>query len=141
MFNKQLLNTQHAVIIQQFGAPEVMKYQDGVDMPERMDSQVLIKVAYAGINPVDYKTRQGKGWGADAIQKNKFDKDDAAILGFDVAGVVVDSNSHKFAIGDNVAALSFDGSCYAEYVAVEATLLAKIPENLTLEQAGALPCI
>lgn len=138
---QQLPTTQHAVLIQAFGEPEVMKYQDGVDMPELTDSQVLIKVAYAGINPVDYKTRQGKGWGADAIQKNKFNKDDAAILGFDVAGVVVESNSDKFAIGDNVAALSFDGSCYAEYVAVEAALLAKIPENVTVEQAGALPCI
>ena len=44
-------------------------------------------------------------------------------------------------IGDDVAALSFDGSCYAEYVAVDADLLAKVPQAVTLEQAGALPCI
>ncbi|WP_296243005.1 MULTISPECIES: NADP-dependent oxidoreductase [unclassified Psychrobacter] len=141
MSDKQLPTTQHAVLIREFGAPEVMKYQDKVAIPELKGNQVLIKVAYAGINPVDYKTRQGKGWGADAIQKNKFDKDEPAILGFDVAGRVVKTHSDKFTVGDNVAALSFDGSCYAEYVAVDADLLAKVPESMTLEQAGALPCI
>ena len=141
MSDRQLPTTQHAVLIREFGEPDVMKYQDGVAIPDLTDNQVLIKVAYAGINPVDYKTRQGKGWGADAIQKNKFAKDEPAILGFDVAGTVVKTNSNKFALGDNVAALSFDGSCYAEYVAVDADLLAKVPQAVTLEQAGALPCI
>ena len=141
MTGKQIPTTQHAVLIREFGEPEVMTYQDKVAIPELKDDQVLIKVAYAGINPVDYKTRQGKGWGADAIQKNKFDKDEPAILGFDVAGSVVKTNSDKFTVGDNVAALSFYGGCYAEYVAVDADLLAKVPESVTLEQAGALPCI
>ena len=141
MSDKHLPTTQHAVQIREFGEPEVMTYQDGVAIPELKDNQVLIQVAYAGINPVDYKTRQGKGWGADAIQKNNFDKDEPAILGFDVAGTVVKSNSDKFTIGDDVAALSFDGSCYAEYVAVDADLLAKVPQAVTLEQAGASPCI
>lgn len=141
MSDKHLPTTQHAVQIREFGEPEVMTYQDGVAMPALKDNQVLIQVAYAGINPVDYKTRQGKGWGADAIQKNNFDKGEPAILGFDVAGIVVKSNSDKFMIGDDVAALSFDGSCYAEYVAVDADLLAKVPQAVTLEQAGALPCI
>ena len=141
MSDKQIPTTQHAVLIREFGEPEVMMYQDDVAIPELQDNQVLVKVAYAGINPVDYKTRQGKGWGADAIQKNKFDHDQPAILGFDVAGEVVKSNNDQFYIGDNVAALSFDGSCYAEYVTVDANLLAKVPESVTLEQAGALPCI
>ncbi|MDN5619597.1 MAG: NADP-dependent oxidoreductase [Psychrobacter sp.] len=137
----QLPNTQHAALIREFGEPEVMVYQDGVDIPELQKDEVLVKVAYAGINPVDYKTRQGKGWGADNIQKQKFDNDQPAILGFDVSGTVVDSNSDKFAIGDRVAALTFTGGCYAQYVAVDTKMLAKVSENVTLEQAGALPCI
>lgn len=141
MSNNQIPNTQHAVLIREFGEPEVMQYQEGVAVPELADEQVLIKIAYAGINPVDYKTRQGKGWGATAIQTEKFDNDQPAILGFDVAGEVVSSNSDKFAIGDRVAALSFSGCGYAQYAAVDAKLLAKVPENVTLEQAGALPCI
>ena len=134
-------NEQHAVLITEFGAPEVMQYQDNVAIAEITNNQVLVKMAYAGINPVDYKTRQGKGWGADNIRKDKFEHDKPAILGFDVAGEVVASNSDKFAIGDKVAALSFAGSCYAEYVAVEAELLTQVPESVSLEQAGALPCV
>ena len=134
-------STQHAVLIHEFGAPEVMSYAEGVAIPKLEDNQVLIKVAYAGINPVDYKTRQGKGWGADNIQQDKFDNNAPAILGFDVAGVVVESNSEQFAVDDRVAALTFKGGCYAQYVAVDAELLAKIPAGVTLEQAGALPCV
>ena len=141
MSNIQIPTTQHAVLIREFGEPDVMNYEDGVAIPDLTEEQVLIKVAYAGINPVDYKTRQGKGWGADNIQKDKFDNNEPAILGFDVAGVIVKSNSEQFAIGDRVAALTFGGGGYAEYVAVDAKLLAKVPESVTLEQAGALPCI
>lgn len=139
--NQPLPTTQHAVLIREFGEPEVMNYQAGVAVPELKDEQVLVKVAYAGINPVDYKTRQGKGWGADNIRKEKFNHDEPAILGFDVAGEVVSSHSDAFAAGDKVAALSFGGGCYAEYVAVDAKLLAKVPETVTLKQAGALPCV
>ncbi|MGP4788905.1 NADP-dependent oxidoreductase [Psychrobacter sp. 1Y11] len=141
MSEQSLPTSQHAAVIHEFGEPEVMKYQSGVEVPEPSAEQVLVKVAYAGINPVDYKTRQGKGWGADKIQTNKFDHNQPAILGFDVAGEVIKSNSAEFAVGDKVAALSFDGSCYAEYVAVDAKLLAKVPGNISLEQAGALPCV
>ena len=141
MSDKKIPTTQHAALIREFGEPEVMIYQDGVAIPELTDNQVLIKITYAGINPVDYKTRQGKGWGAEAIQKDKFDKNDPAILGCDVAGIVVKSTSDEFAVGEQVAALTFDGGGYAEYVAVDANLLAKVPESVTLQQAGALPCI
>ncbi|WP_413189782.1 NADP-dependent oxidoreductase [Psychrobacter sp. AT9] len=141
MSNTQIPTTQQAVLIREFGEPDVMSYEDGVAVPTLADEQVLVKIAYAGINPVDYKTRQGKGWGADNIRKDKFDHDQPAILGFDMSGVVVSSNSEQFAVGDKVAALTFNGGCYAEYVAVDAKLLAKVPESVTLEQAGALPCI
>lgn len=139
--NQQLPTTQYAVLIREFGEPDVMSYQGGVAIPEINNDQVLVKVAYAGINPVDYKTRQGKGWGADSIRQAKFANDEPAILGCDMAGEVVSSNSDGFTVGDKVAALTFDGGCYAEYVAVDAKILAKVPESVTLEQAGALPCI
>lgn len=133
--------SQHAVVITEFGDPDIMRYQAGVTIPELDAEQVLVKVVYAGVNPVDYKTRQGKGWGAANIQKHKFDNDKPAILGFDVAGEVVASRSERFVIGDKVAALSFASGCYAEYVAVDANLLAIVPDNVTLKQAGALPCV
>ncbi len=134
-------NQQRAVLITEFGTPEVMQYQEGIAIPEITDNQVLIRVAYAGINPVDYKTRHGKGWGADISRRDNFAQDKPAILGFDVAGTVAKSHSDRFKVGDKVAALSFDSNCYAEYVAVDAELLALVPESATLEQAGALPCV
>ena len=69
------------------------------------------------------------------------DKNEPAIFGCDVAGIVVKSTSDEFAVCEQVAALTFDGGGYAEYVAVDANLLAKVPESVTLQQAGALPCI
>lgn len=138
--NQKLPTEQHAVVITKFGDPDVMSYQDNVAIPSLKDGQVLVKIAAAGVNPVDYKTRQGKGWGADNIQKAKFDFDDAAILGFDLAGEVIASQSDRFSVGDKVAALNFDGGCYSEFAAVDDNLLAKIPENVSLTQAGALPC-
>ena len=58
-----------------------------------------------------------------------------------MSGTVVKSRSTDFTVGDKVAALTFDGGCYAEYIAVDAKLLAHVPEAVSLEQAGALPCI
>lgn len=138
--NQSLPTSQNAVIITKFGDPDVMSYQDNIAVPKLKDCQVLVKIAAAGVNPVDYKTRQGKGWGAVKIQKDKFDHNKPAILGFDLAGEVIASQSGKFNVGDKVAALNFEGGCYSEFAAVDDDLLAKIPDGVSLTQAGALPC-
>lgn len=136
-----LPTSQAAVSITQFGEADVLTYQDNLPVPTLKDGQVLVKVAYAGINPVDYKTRQGLGWGAESIKNNQFANDEPAILGFDVAGTVVASDSANFEVGDRVAALNFAGGCYAEYVVVAAEVLAKVPESVDLKVAGGLPCV
>lgn len=136
-----LPKTQAAVTITQFGEADVLKYQDNLPMPTIEAGQVLVKVAYAGINPVDYKTRQGLGWGAQSIKNNQFANGEPAILGFDVAGTVVASESSDFQVGDRVAALNFAGGCYAQYAVVAADVLAKVPDAVDLEVAGGLPCV
>ncbi|PNK60637.1 NADP-dependent oxidoreductase [Psychrobacter sp. FDAARGOS_221] len=133
--------TQSAITITEFGETDVLHYQKDVAVPELADNQVLVKVAYAGINPVDYKTRQGLGWGAENIKNNQFARNEPAVLGFDMAGEVVASNSSQFKVGDKVAALNFKGGCYAQYNTVDADLLAKVPESVDLKTAGALPCV
>lgn len=139
--NQNLPTTQSAITIKEFGEPEVLHYQNDVAMPEVGENQVLVKLAYAGINPVDYKTRQGLGWGAENIKKKQFANNQPAILGFDMAGEVVASSVDDFKVGDRVAALNFEGGCYAEYNRVDAQLLTKIPEAVSLKTAGAIPCV
>ena len=142
MSSKQNIpETQSAIIITEFGELEVLHYQSDVAVPEMGDNQVLVKIAYAGINPVDYKTRQGLGWGAENIKKQQFANNEPAILGFDMAGEVVASDSDGFKVGDRVSALNFEGGCYAEYNVVDASLLAKVPDAVTLKTAGAIPCV
>jgi NADPH2:quinone reductase len=136
-----LPTTQAAVTITQFGEAEVLNYQDNLPIPTIAEGEVLVKVAYAGINPVDYKTRQGLGWGAENIKNKQFANDEPAILGFDVAGTVAASNSADFKVGERVAALNFAGGCYAEYAVVAAEVLAKVPEAVDLKVAGGLPCV
>lgn len=131
---------QTAIVIHQFGEADVLTINQNEKIPDIQASQVLIKTAYAGLNPIDYKTRQGKGWAAQAIKQQQFAQHQPAILGFDVAGEVVQSGDSRFKIGDKVAALTFKGGCYAQYVAVDADLLALIPDNVPLSVAGALPC-
>ncbi len=142
MSSKQNIpETQSAIIITEFGEPEVLHYQSDVLVPEMGANQVLVKLAYAGINPVDYKTRQGLGWGAENIKKTQFANNQPAILGFDMAGEVVVSSVDDFQVGDRVAALNFNGGCYSEYNVVDAQLLTKVPDAVSLKVAGAIPCV
>ena len=100
-----------AVVIHEYGGPEVLKYED-IARPEPKDDQLLIRVIAAGVNPVDGMIRSGM-----------FDKDGKRafpiILGGDVAGVVekVGSKVTKFKAGDPVFAyVSLDNSGgYAQY--------------------------
>ncbi|WP_131668592.1 NADP-dependent oxidoreductase [Psychrobacter pygoscelis] len=136
-----LPQSQSAITLTEFGDPDVLTYQQGLPIPQLQDGEVLVNIAYAGINPVDYKTRQGLGWGADNIKKHQFAHGEPAILGFDMAGTVVASHSPQFSAGDKVAALTFAGSCYAQYNVVDAELLTQVPEGVDLKTAGALPCV
>src|ERR1700741_4402723 len=71
--------TMKAVVIHEYGGPEVLKYED-VPRPEPKDDQLLIRVIAAGLNPVDGMIRSGM-----------FDKDGnrafPIILGGDLSGV------------------------------------------------------
>ena len=139
--NLNLPQTQSAIVITEFGESEVLQFTNDASVPAPSESQVLVKLAYAGINPVDYKTRQGLGWGAENIKNKQFAENEPAILGFDMAGEVVSSNVAEFEVGDKVAALNFNGGCYAQYNTVEAELLITVPEEVDLKTAGALPCV
>jgi NADPH:quinone reductase-like Zn-dependent oxidoreductase len=124
-----------AVVMREIGGPEVLELQD-VPRPEPIQTEVLVKVAAAGINPVDWKIRESGGR-AEAIG------DPPLILGWDVAGTVeLGDRVTRFAIGDRVFGMPFFprlARAYAEYVTSPSRQLARTPDSLTDEQAGGLP--
>ena len=107
-----------------------------IPVPEIADNEVLIRTKAISINPVDVKTREGKGFYA-MLQGNT-----SLILGWDIAGVVekTGANADGFKVGDEVFGMvNFPGhgKCYAEYVAAPVAHLAIKPANISFEEAAA----
>jgi NADPH:quinone reductase-like Zn-dependent oxidoreductase len=126
-----------AVAVDEFGGPEVMTLRELPEPPVGPDV-VRIRVRAAGVNPVDYKIRQGHLRGA-------FPHRTPLILGWDVAGVVdqVGPAVTRFKPGDEVMAYARkdtvqDGT-YAELVSVAERAVAHKPAALGFAQAGGLP--
>ncbi len=124
-----------AVLIRQFGLPAVMKIEE-VERPTVSGDQVLVRVYYTSVNPVDWKIRNGS---LRLLTGSKF----PMRLGFDVAGEVVETGpaAAKLKKGDRVfGMLDFRHTgAYAEYVCVREKNLALLPENLDFREAAAVP--
>lgn len=129
------MTTMRATIIHGTGAPGVLVAAE-VPRAERINSEVLVRVVAAGINPLDAKTRSGAGVSS-AICRYP------AVLGYDFSGVVVESpyEASAFPPGTEVFGMTSaprSGGSYAEYVAVGAMSLARKPAALShVEAAGA----
>jgi NADPH:quinone reductase-like Zn-dependent oxidoreductase len=122
-----------AIVVHQYGGPEVLKWEEYPD-PVPGQGEVLIKVAAASVNPIDYKRRAGftKDW-----YPIKF----PGLIGVDIAGTVVKIGTgvKGFDVGDKVFAMADD--TYAELCVVKAAILAKVPKRLDLIEAAALPLV
>ena len=123
----------NAVVLHEYGGPDKLKYEEVKD-PVAGPGEVLIKVSAASINPIDYKMRSGAA-------KERFPVEFPGILGRDVAGVVraVGDGVSEFTPGDKVFALA--QATYAELCVVKAEELARIPEDMDMVQAAALPLV
>lgn len=122
------------MVVTRYGPPEVLKYQDWPDA-ELKPGQVLIQVKAIGINFADILARLGLYGGT---PKAPF------VPGLEVAGVVEDVSAQpdpatpSLKKGDRVAALTkFKG--YAELVAVSAKQVFPVPDNISFEEAAAMP--
>lgn len=134
MTSPAMTTTMKAVRIQAFGGPEVLRFES-VPVPAAGAGELLIKVAAAGVNPVDYKIRNGK---YPAVRQDKL----PFVLGRDVSGTVVECgpSSGRFAKGDRVFAMPGIGrGGYAEYAVVKVSEAAPKPESLNILEAGAVP--
>jgi len=113
-----------AVQIDVHGGPEVLTVREVAD-PAPGAGEVLVRTVASSLNPVDWKTR---AWDVGPALP--------ATLGWDLAGIVVASDSARFAVGDRVIAMSAQLATglgtWAELVRLPERLLAHAPATLTL---------
>jgi NADPH:quinone reductase-like Zn-dependent oxidoreductase len=133
---RTLSETMRSVRIHEYGGIDNLKYEE-VLIPEPAADEILIKVHAAGVNPSDWKIREG-AWKDSIKQKLPL------ILGWDVAGTVAQKGAliNRFNIGDRVIArldVSRDGA-YAEYAIAKADDVAFAPD-IPLNMAAGVPLV
>lgn len=124
-----------AIVQHSFGGPEVLELAER-PAPEPAATEVRVRVQAAGVNPVDWKTRSGKGPAAGFGLP--------LTVGWDVAGVVdaVGAGVTRFAVGDPVLGMPWfprPAGAYAELVTAPSRHFARRPEVLGVVEAGGLP--
>ena len=120
-----------AVRIHQYGGPEVLRLDDAAQ-PEPGAGQVLVRIRAAGVNPADWKIREGQF-------KEFLPLQFPAILGFDFAGEVValGPGASGFKQGDPVYGTAM--GTYAEFVAARMEEVALKPASMSYVEAASVP--
>ncbi|MFE0024384.1 NADP-dependent oxidoreductase [Amycolatopsis sp. NPDC059021] len=119
------------VIFAEFGGPEVLQLLDAEE-PHAGPGQVRVAVRAAGVNPVDWRVREGQILGAHPTEL-------PSGVGIDAAGVVdeVGEGVEGIEVGDPV--FGEGSSTYAEFAVLSAW--ARMPEGLTFEEAAGYPSV
>jgi len=119
-----------AIVVREFGEPEVMKLEE-VSTPEPTDSQVLVKIEAAGVNPVDTYLRTGIHAHAPRLPYTP---------GKDGAGIVeaCGPEATKFKPGDCVYTAGSISGTYAEYSLCREEDLGRLPDNVSFEQGAGI---
>ena len=117
-----------AIIVREFGEPEVMKIED-VELSAPTGTQVLVRIHAAGVNPVDTYLRTGIHAHAPKLPYTP---------GKDAAGIVeeVGDAVTKFKIGDRVYTADSLTGTYAEYSLCRENQLGRLPDNVSFEQGA-----
>ena len=119
-----------AVRIAQYGGSEQLQYEEA-PLPQISPGQVLAKVRYAGVNPIDWKIRDGD-------LKQDHPASFPLTLGQDFAGEIVTSgDSGNFRTAERV--FGFGEGTYAEFTAAPLAWIAPLPEKIDFAVAAALP--
>ncbi len=119
-----------AVRLHEYGPPSVLVV-DTIERPEPNAGEVLIRVHFAGVNPIDWKLRAG-------YLRQYMPVTLPTIPGLDVAGTVesVGEGVTGFAAGDKV--FGRGAGTYAEFAVAPIATIAQIPERVSFEQAATL---
>ena len=130
------MTTMRAILMSEAGDADVL-HCGTAELPITVNSEFLVRVVAAGVNPIDVKTRAGRGV-TPAITSFP------TILGNDFSGVVVSSpyEGHPIKVGDEVYGMTgfprFGGS-YADFVSVSSLSLARKPKALSHVEAAGVP--
>lgn len=130
------METMRAITQHTFGGPEVLVLGTA-PVPEPLPTEIRVRVAAAGVNPVDWKTRSGSGVSA-VLGAPPF------TVGWDVAGTVdaVGPGVTRFAVGDTVFGMPWfprQAAAYADFVTAPSRHFAHRPAGLGEVAAAALP--
>jgi len=129
--------TMEAMVLNRFGGPEVLELAR-IERPRAGPGQVVVQVAYAGVNPADWKAREG--W-----LQLYFQYVFPFVVGFDAAGLVAELGEGVtgLAVGDRVVTASNQGKgergSYAEYVLSDRERVVKLPDHVPLRDAASIP--
>ncbi|MBP8231386.1 MAG: NADP-dependent oxidoreductase [Rhizorhabdus sp.] len=125
------------MVLNRFGGPEVLELAQ-IERPRAGPGQVVVQVAYAGVNPADWKAREG--W-----LQLYFQYVFPFVVGFDAAGLVaeVGEGVTGLAVGDRVVTASNQGKgergSYAQYVLSDRERVVKLPDHVALRDAASIP--
>jgi tumor protein p53-inducible protein 3 len=119
-----------AILVKEPGGTDKLKFGDA-EKPNVNENQILVKVKAAGVNRADIMQRQGK---------YPPPKDASEILGLEISGEVFElgNNVSRWKKGDNVFGL-IPGGGYAEYVKIHQDMAIEKPDELSFEEAAAIP--
>ncbi len=127
--------TMKTVRIHKYGGREVLQYEDA-PRPKPQAGEVLVRVHAAGVNPIDWKVREGH-------MKDFWPHKFPLILGWDLSGVVEELGRgvSRFKKGDEVYSVpdALRDGAYAEYIVVRESELALKPKSLHHIRAAAVP--
>jgi len=131
----QAIQTMKAVRLHEYGGPDVLKYEDA-PRPQPGAGEVLIRVRAAGVNPIDWKIREG-------YMKGVLGHSLPLIPGWDLCGSIeaMAPGAAKFKPGDMVYSrpdVARDGA-YAEFIVVKETEVAAKPKSIDFVQAASIP--
>ncbi|MBU5363945.1 NADP-dependent oxidoreductase [Enterococcus devriesei] len=124
-----------AIVIENYGHADQLK-ESKVELPELGEHQVLVKVHATSVNPIDWKLREG-------YLAQMMPWEFPITLGWDVAGEIaaIGSKVKDWQVGQKVFARpeTTRFGTYADYTIVDDHLLARKPDNVSFEEAAAVP--
>ena len=127
-----------AVLMMEPGTPDVLQLHEVPQPQITTETQILVKVWAAGVNPIDTKLRS---------RGTFYPEEMPAILGCDGAGIIkaVGTGVTRFQVGDAVyfcdGGLGAQQGNYAEYTVVEEQLVSHKPKSLSFVEAAAAPLV